>query len=372
MITVREVKTKKEQKEFISFPIKLYAKCPYFVPCLYMDEKQLFKKDYFYYQTCEAVYFNAYKDGKMVGRIQGILQKAANEKWNQKRVRFGRFDFIDDIEVSKALLDAVASWGKSIGMNEMVGPMNFSDMEREGLLVDGYEEMSTFEENYAYPYYKEHLEKLGFKVEARWTESILKAPKEHDDKIKQIADHLMKRYNLHFVKEKSTNKILNKYGKAFFDIVEESYNHIYGSVPFLDAQIKSMIDSFKLILSKRYLHLLLDENEEIVAFALAFPRVGEAIKKSNGHLTPAALFRLLPIIRHSRYLDLGLIGVKKKYLDSGVAWIILSMLMEQLESGEIISVDTNLNLEDNLAMTNNWNRFDRKIVKKYATFVREI
>ena len=162
MVELREVKTKKEIKDFIEFPLKLYKKCPYFVPPLYSDEKESFKKDYFYYDQCKAIYYNAYRDGKMVGRIQGILQMAANEKWGQKRVRFSRFDSIDDEEVAFALFDKVTEWAKSFGMTEVVGPLGFSDLEREGLLIEGFDELSTFEEQYNYPYYQKLIENYGF------------------------------------------------------------------------------------------------------------------------------------------------------------------------------------------------------------------
>ena len=153
MIEIRKVTTKKEQKQFINFPLNLYKDCPYFVPPLYGDEKAMFKDDYHYYEQSEAIYFNAYKEGKMVGRIQGILQKASNEKWNQKRVRFTRFDAINDQEVANALFDAVFSWAKEKQMDEVVGPLGFSDLEREGLLIEGFNELSTFEEQYNYDYY---------------------------------------------------------------------------------------------------------------------------------------------------------------------------------------------------------------------------
>ena len=162
MIEIREVKTPKEQRAFVNFPLMLYKNNPYFVPPLYADEMKLFKSDYHYYETSEAVYFLAYRNGEVVGRISGILQRAANEKWQQKRVRFTRFDSIDDQEVASALFGAVEKWAKEKGMEEVVGPLGFSDFEREGLLIEGFEELSTFEEQYNYPYYQKLIEHLGY------------------------------------------------------------------------------------------------------------------------------------------------------------------------------------------------------------------
>ena len=173
MIEVREVKTKKEQKEFLNFPLDLYDNNPYFVPPLYGDEKKIFKKNYMYLDQAEAIYFNAYKDNKIVGRISGIIQNAANEKNNEKRVRFTRFDSIDDQEVANALFSKVEAWAKEKGMDTVVGPLGFSDLEREGLLVEGFDQLSTFEEQYNYDYYPKLVENYGFVKEVDWLESKL-------------------------------------------------------------------------------------------------------------------------------------------------------------------------------------------------------
>ena len=180
MIEIKEVKTPKEQRAFVNFPLMLYKGNPYFVPPLYADEMKLFKSNYHYYETSEAVYFLAYRKGEVVGRISGILQRAANEKWQQKRVRFTRFDSIDDQEVANALFSAVETWAKAKGMEEVVGPLGFSDFEREGLLIEGFEELSTFEEQYNYPYYQKLIEHLGYQKDVDWVEHKLYPPKEPD------------------------------------------------------------------------------------------------------------------------------------------------------------------------------------------------
>ena len=207
MFTIKEVKTKKEQKEFVEFPIKLYKGCPYFVPPLYGDEMAMFKKDYHYYDQAESIFFNAYDDNnKMVGRIQGILQNASNEKWNQKRVRFTRFDCIDNQEVANLLFESVENWTKEKNMAEVVGPLGFSDLEREGLLIEGFNEISTFEEQYNYSYYPKLIENLGYTKEVDWLERQLKAPKEIDPRYKKISQLMMKKYKLHYGTAKNINK----------------------------------------------------------------------------------------------------------------------------------------------------------------------
>ncbi|MDO4852615.1 MAG: N-acetyltransferase, partial [Clostridia bacterium] len=180
MVTIREVRTRKEQREFLNFPLDLYRENPNFVPPLYGDEKKIFCKNYVYYDTCEAVYYNAYRDGKIVGRISGILQKAANEKNHEKRVRFTRFDAIDDQEVASALFGAVEAWAKQKGMDTICGPLGFSDLEREGLLIEGFDQLSTFEEQYNAPYYQKLIEALGYRKEVDWTESKIYPPEKND------------------------------------------------------------------------------------------------------------------------------------------------------------------------------------------------
>ena len=219
MITVKEVQTKREQREFLNFPLDLYRGNPYFVPPLYGDEKKIFRKDYIYNDTCEAVYYNAYRDGKMVGRISGILQKAANEKYNEKRVRFTRFDAIDDQAVADALFGAVEAWAKARGMDTICGPLGFSDLEREGLLIEGFDQLSTFEEQYNAPYYQKLIENCGYGKEVDWTESKIYPPEKNDGALARVTEKLMARYNLHFGPAKNVNDFINRYADPLFELI---------------------------------------------------------------------------------------------------------------------------------------------------------
>lgn len=372
MIEIKEAKTFKQRREFLNFPLKLYKGNPYYVPPLYGDEKKIFRKDYLYYDQSEAIYFNAYKDGKMVGRISGILQKAANEKWKQKRVRFTRWDTIDDLEVSQALFKAVEDWAKEKGMEEVVGPLGFSDMEREGLLIEGFNELSTYEETYTYDYYPKHIDALGYQKEVDWTERKLFAPKEVDPRIKKISDMMLARFNLHLAEINSTDEFIKVYGRQFFDIVDRTYNEIYQTVPFTERQIKNLIKTFRLVLDKKRVPMVLDENNRVVAFGLGFPSISKAVQKSSGHLTPGCLLRLLKAIKHPEILDFGLIGVLPEYKNTGIDWAILCHALDFLVSGEVSYAETNLNLENNLAIQNTWSRFDSIIHKRRRSYVKKI
>ncbi len=249
MIEIRKVKTKKEQRDFVNFPLKLYKNCEFFAPPLYVDEMKMFKKNYVYYDQSISVFFNAYENGKIVGRIQGILQKASNEKWGQKRVRFTRFDSIDNQEVANKLFEAIEDWAKENNMTEIVGPLGFSDLEREGLLIEGFDELSTFEEQYNYDYYQKLIENLGYQKEVDWVERKLYYPDEVDERLLRISDTILKKYNLKLAKTKNTREFIKKYGDQFFEILDETYDKIYGTVPFTANMKKMMISNFKLIIS---------------------------------------------------------------------------------------------------------------------------
>lgn len=373
MTEIYEVKTKKDRRDFLNFPLELYKDEPNFVPPLWGDEKKIFDPKYEYYKTCEAVYFLARRDGRIVGRISGILQKDSNRIRNEKRVRFTRFDSINDKEVAGKLFGAVEDWAKGIGMNAIVGPLGFSDLEREGLLIEGFDQPSTFEEQYNYPYYAELIESLGFRKEIDWTESQLRAPaNENCEALSKLADGIMKRYDLHLAEARSTNDFLNRYGKAIFELIDKSYEPIYGSVPFNDDTQKMLIANFRLVLKLDNIAMILDKDDNPVCFGFCVPAIGEAIKKSNGHLTPAGICRVLRAINNPSVIDLCLVGVDPAYANRGISALIIAELMKMLSRPEIDHAETNLNLEDNFAIHNMWKRFDRFENKRRRSFVKEI
>lgn len=372
MIKISEVKTKKQIKEFIEFPLKLYKGNPYFVPPLYMEERNMFKPSFAYIDQCEHVFYNAYRDGKMVGRISGILQRASNEKWKQKRVRFTRFDCINDIEVAKALFSAVEDWAKAKGMTEIVGPLGYSDLEREGLLIEGFDQLSTFEEQYNYDYYPQLIESLGFVKEVDWIESKLKLPKQEDDRLKRMSELIMKRYKLHFDYSKNTKQFLKNYADDFFEILDITYNDIYGTVPMTDRMKKMMISNFKLMIDPRFVAVILDENGKAVCFGLCLPSIAKAVQKSGGRLTLPTIFKLLRAIKHPRILDLALIGVLPEYAKKGVSSVLLYEMTNILRREKIEYAETNLNLENNLDIRNMWKNFDSVEHKRRRCYVKPI
>ena len=369
---LREVKTRKEIRDFVNFPLRLYKGNPYFVPCFYADELALFKDDYLYRDQADYVCYSVYDGKKIVGRIVGILQKVSNEKWKQKRVRFNRFDCIDDQEVADMLLGAVEDWARSLGMDEVVGPLGFSDMEREGLLIEGFDYLSTFEEQYNYSYYQRLIENHGYTKEVDWLERRLFLKGKPSDRLTRFSNLIMERNHLHFAEAKNTKDFLKKYGEKFFELCEKTYDPLYMTVPFSENIKKSLVKSFELIIDLRFVAMILDENENPICFGLVFPSIGKAIQKSGGRMTPATLVRLLRAIKKPRVLDFALIGVDPAYANRGVPAVLLGKTQEYLAMAGIEYAETNLNLETNQSVQNLWKNFESIQHKRRRSFVRSL
>lgn len=369
---LREVKTRKEIRDFVNFPLRLYKGNPYFVPCFYADELALFKDDYLYRDQADYVCYSVYDGKKIVGRIVGILQKVSNEKWKQKRVRFNRFDCIDDQEVADMLLGAVEDWARSLGMDEVVGPLGFSDMEREGLLIEGFDYLSTFEEQYNYSYYQRLIENHGYAKEVDWVERRLFLKGKPSDRLTRFSNLIMERNHLHFAEAKNTKDFLNKYGEKFFELCEKTYDPLYMTVPFSKNIKKSLVKSFELIIDLRFVAMILDENENPICFGLVFPSIGKAIQKSGGRMTPATLIRLLRAIKKPRTLDFALIGVDPAYANRGIPAVLLGKTQEYLAMAGIEYAETNLNLETNQSVQNLWKNFESIQHKRRRSFLRSL
>lgn len=371
MVTVKEVKTKKEQKLFLDFPLEMYRDNPCFVPPLYGDEKKIFRRDYVYNDVCDSVYFLAWRDGRPVGRISGILQKAANEKNGEKRIRFTRFDSIDDQEVASALFEAVENWGRSLGMDTVCGPLGFSDLEREGLLIEGFDKLSTFEEQYNAEYYGRLIENCGYKKEVDWTESMIFPPEKEGD-LQRIADKIMKRYELRIGPAKNVNDFLNKYADGLFELIDRSYDKLYGTVPFTAGMKKLMIDNFRMIIDLDHVAAILDKDDNVVCLGVCFPSIAKAVQKSKGKLTPAAVIRILRAMKRPEIIDLGLVGVDPEWANRGVSVIISAGLERMLRAPGVKYAETNLNLEDNYMIQNQWKRFREIKHKRRRSYVKSL
>ena len=373
-VKIIRVSTRAQKRAFVQFPLTLYKENPYFVPPLYGDEMAQFKKKHAYSDTCDTVFFLAMQGNKVVGRIQGILQRQSNDLRGEKRVRFTRFDAINDADVAKALFTAVEDWAREQGMDSVCGPLGYSDLEREGLLIEGFDQLSTFEEQYNFDYYPALLEACGYKKEIDWLEHRLRAPQNPNPMLGRVAQRALELSRLHVVdsSKMSKHKYIQTYKDGFFDCMDECYRHLYGTVPFTENMKKQMIDQFMLILNKEYLMILCDEQERVVAFALCIPGIGEALQKSGGRLTPGAIIRVLRAAKKPRTLDLGLIAVRPEYQAAGVNAVMLHRMIEYLHSGEVEYAETNLNLETNTQVMAQWKYFDTVQHKRRRSYIKTI
>lgn len=372
MIEVSVVKSPRDMKEFIEFPLRLYANCRYFVPPLYGDEKKLLKSGGVT-ENADSVFLLAKRDGKTVGRLQGIIQKQHNEKHGCAQMRFTRFDSIDDGETAKALFEAAEKWGKERGMTEICGPLGYTDLDREGLLVEGFEENSTFEEQYNFPYYGSLLENLGFAKDVDWVEYELRKPEKRNETLARVAERALRMNGLH-VADTSLSKraYIEKYRDGFFDCLEECYRDLYGTVPIEKAAQDELISQFLLIVNKEFLVFICDEKDNVVGFGLCFPGIGDAVKKSGGKLTPATLARILKTVKNPKTIDLGLVAVRPEYQKKGVNAVILNGLMEILCSGKVETCETNLNLESNAPVQAQWKYFSSRQHKRRRSYIKRI
>ena len=373
-VQIVRVNTRAQAKAFVNFPLKLYQDNPYFVPPLYGDEMAQFKKKHAYSDTCDTAFFLAMQGKCVVGRIQGILQRQSNDLRGEKRVRFTRFDAVNDTEVARALFAAVEDWAKEQGMDSVCGPLGYSDLEREGLLIEGFDQLSTFEEQYNYDYYPALLEACGYQKEIDWLEHRLKAPEHPNPMLGRVAERALELSGLHVVdsSKMSKHQYIHPYKDGFFDCLDECYAHLYGAVPFTENMKKQMIDQFMLILNKEYLMILCDKDERVVAFALCIPGIGEALQKSGGRLTPGTLVRVMRAAKKPRTLDLGLIAVRPQYQAAGVNAVMLHRMIEYLQAGKVEYAETNLNLETNTQVMAQWKYFDTVQHKRRRSYIKAL
>ena len=372
MLTIKEVVTKKERRDFINFPLKLYKGNEYYVPMLYGGEKGIFKKDHPYNKVCEVIFFIAYNDGKVVGRIQGIIQTLANLKWNQKRARFTRFDAIDDQDVANGLFDSVVNWAKNKRMDEIVGPLGYSDLEREGLLIEGFDQLQTYEEQYNYPYYEKLINNYGFIKDVDWIECKLYCPKEKNERLIRLSSMMLDRYGLRLTQAKSLKEYVNKYSKQLFKMIDETYARLYGTMPLNEEIVDMLVKDFKLIVRVKDLVLIVDKEDKVVGFAIMFPSISDAVRKSNGKITIPFLFRFLKAKRKPKVIDLGLIGISPEYESKGVATIMIGYLIEYMRQEGFDHLETNLMLENNAHIQNLIKHFDKECNKRRRCFKKNI
>ena len=374
-ILIKKVSNKKDLKRFIRFNYELYKNNPYSVPDLYDDMVGTFSTEKnAAFEFCEADYFLAYKDDKLVGRVAAIINRRANETWNKKEVRFGWIDFVDDPEVSKALLDTVEAWGKERGMEAIVGPLGFTDMDAEGMLVEGFDQLSTMATIYNYPYYPQHMERLCFEKEADWVEYKLTVPDKLPEKFVRISEIILQKYNLKIRKLKRSEIKEKNYGQKIFDLINEAYAPLYGYSKMTQGQINQYIKTYLPLIDLRMVSLVEDEAGELVAVGISMPSLSKALQKAKGKMLPFGWFHLLKalFVKKPDVLDLLLVGVKPEYQSKGVNALLFYDLVPTYQKMGFKYGESNPELELNKKVQAQWSAFESVQHKRRRAFRKSI
>lgn len=375
MIEIKELQPDKASiKRFTQFQIKLYDGNPYYVPPLLMDEYQtLMPSENPASEFCDQALFMAFRDGHPVGRIAGIINHQVNEKSKSKDARFGFVDFVDDHEVSAALFDAVARWARSKGMNRMIGPLGFTDLDHEGMLVEGFEELSTMATIYNYPYYPEHMKRLGFKKESDWVEFLMEVPDKIPERYDRIANLVKKKYGLRVLKYKNRKRVKQEYGHALFHLINEAYKDLYQYSQLSERQIEYYIDQYLGLLNLDLLTLIVDRNDKLVGVGISMPSMSRALQKSKGKLFPTGWYHLLKGLKGKNdRVDLLLVAVHPDYQNKGANALLFQDLVPYYVANGYKYAESNPEMESNSKVQSQWEYFNTRQHRRRRSFTKKI
>ena len=379
MITIKKIEDLKGLRDFIQFRYDLYRDDPNDVPYLYSDEEFTLRHDKnASFDDCEADYFMAYRDGKPVGRVAAIINRKANERWQTKSVRFGWFDFIDDIEVSKALLDTVAQWGRERGMDKMIGPMGFADTDREGMLIEGFGEYSTAYANYNYDYYPRHIEQIGgFEKDNDWVQCQVKVPERVPEKFGKVAEMVSRRYNLKVHKLSRKELLKEGYGREVFQMLNICYGNLYGFASLGERKVDQLVDQYIRIADLNLVSIIVDGNlnNKMVGFGITFPSLSKAQRKlKNGKLLPFGWIGMLDAIKwhHADTVDMLLIGVLPEYRGKGANALIFNDLIQQYNRYGFKWAEAMPQMETNEHMLGQWQYLEANYHRRLRSYKKVI
>jgi len=368
MITIRKVTTKKEYTAFVTFPNKLYKDNPYFVPAITKEElTAILPEKNPVYNNAEAVFYLAYKEGRIVGRVAAIVNWIEVKESLKSKVRFGWFDVIDDIEVTKALLDKVADFGRKYKLQTIEGPVGFSNMDKAGLLTRGFDQLNTMITWYNAPYYEKHLKALGFEDAATWVEYKIKIPNETRPKVVKVAKIIQTRYKLKSINFKKREDIL-PYVDRMFELLNKTYNTLQTFVPIQQYQIEHYKKKYIPFVNPEYITCVANEHDEVIAFSIVMPSFSKALKKAKGKLFPFGFLHILKAQKKNDTAAFYLIGVDPEYQNKGVAALIFKEMNETFIRNGITKVETNPELIENKAIQVLWKDYEHEQHKERKTF----
>lgn len=357
-IKIVKVTTKSQRKKFIRFPFSLYEKCPNWVPALDGDEFDTFNpKKNEAYSFCEEESYLAYKDGILAGRVAAIINKKANQRWNKNEVRFGWIDFIEDQEVLEALLETVAKFGKERGCSEISGPWGFTDMDKEGVLVEGFDKLVPFTCSYNFPYYDTMLKAAGLKKSVDWTQKVVKISPEMPPMF-QLADTIENRYDIHVAKVKNIKELGKRYGLGVFHMYNETFAPLFNFSPLTDSQINNYLETYVPILDSDYAVVCVDKDDNPIGFAFCVPTISHAVKKSNGKLLPFGFVRILKALKHNDTLEALMIGIMPEYQGKGASVLMFKAIHENCIRRGVTRMILNPQLEENFKVQSMFEQYE--------------
>ena len=372
MITIKEITSKGDLTTFVKFPFQLYKDSPYYVPSIIKEEREVMNPDKNpVFKNANAKYFLAYKGDTIVGRIAAIINWIEVKEQNKPKVRFGWFDVIDDIEVTKALLQKVIDYGKEHQLEYMEGPVGFSNMDKAGVLIKGFDELNTMITWYNYPYYASHFETLGFEPAATWVEYKIKVPSEIKEKVIKFSKVIKERYDLKLLKFKKSKEIL-AYADDMFDLLNKTYSSLQTFVPIQQYQIDMYKKKYLPYLNPEYITCIADKTGKLIAFSIVMPSFSKALKKMNGKIYPLRFLHILKAQKRNDTAAFYLIGVDPTYQNKGVTALIFKQMNEVFLRNGIKTVETNPELEENKAIQALWNGYDHEQHKMRRTFRKSI
>lgn len=373
-VIIKEVTQKKDLKKFVKFNIELYKDSPYHVPGLIGEEMiTLDKEKNPAFELCDAVYFLAYKDDRIVGRIAGIVNRKSNEVWNQRYARFGFVDFIDDQEVVDALFGAVEKWAKEQGMEHIHGPLGFTDLDHEGMLVEGFDQLGTMATIYNYPYYPVHMERMGYVKDNDWHEFKIYIPDAVPDKHLRVGEIVKKKYGLKTLKFKNRKEVW-PYAHKIFEALNASFGPLYGFAPLTEKQIDYYVNQYIPMIRLDMVAVIVhEETDKVVGFGISLPNLSHALKKAKGHLFPLGFIPLLKALKSKpKVIDLYLMGVLPEYQNKGVNALIFNDLIPVYRSLGVEYAESNPELELNNAVQAQWDYFKREHHKTRRAFIKDL
>ena len=359
-VTIHEVITKKELKQFVLFPFQLFAGCKYWVPPLINGEMQTLRKDVNpAFDYCEAKYWLARKNGKIVGRIAGIFNRRAIDKWKHRLIRIGWVDFVDDMEVSKALFDVVENWAKELGLEGTHGPLGFTDMDYEGLLIEGFDKLPPMNNIYNYPYYIDHFEKHGYTKVEDWIQYKLNASQPVPDKVQRINALIMEKYNLRVLQFASSREIMPR-AREVFEVLNAAFTNLYGFVALTDREIDYYVKQYFSFISPDFVCFVADTSGKIVGFGISIPSLSKAMQKAKGRLFPFGFIHILKALRKNDTIDLYLTGVLPEWHKKGVHSLYHSEMNKAYIRHNIITAIASPQLENNTNALAVWKNYDKE------------